>query len=314
MSARQKMTLQQLAASALRKQLRKLSREADRVCSGDNIEALHQVRVVVRRLRSALTVFAGCFPEKQRRSWRKALRRLTRGLGRPRDLDVQIALVHGILDKCGDAALRPGIDRLLLRLRQRRAGLSGRMERALARFAQDRVNDQMLAAAETLAARRAPSAAASPDPRAACRGAILGALADLAAYRQCLLNPDDAQRHHAMRIRAKRLRYALEVCSEAYGRRLKPMIDAARTLQTLLGDLHDGDLWLSDLAAFEAAERQRTKEYFGHDRPFARLKPGLDHLAADRRQRRDQIFHALGAAWRAIEQRGVWTKLAALLD
>lgn len=314
MASPKTMTLEHLVASTLRRQLRKLSREAARARSDNGMEPLHQVRVAARRLRSTLAVFGDlCFRERSLRSWRKSLRRLTRRLGRPRDLDVQIAFVRGVLEAGSHASLRPGMERLYLRLRQRRDKHGGRTEKALTRFAADQTAQQMLAAAHALTPCDAPGDA-SRDLHAACRNSIHGALAELFSYRDCLLNPDDTQRHHAMRIRAKRLRYAMEVCCPAYGCRLKPMIEAARTLQTLLGELHDCDVWLRDLAAFEAAEWRRTEEYYGHSRPFDKLKPGLDSLVADRRQRRQDIFRTLGATWRTFEKRGVWTKLATILD
>jgi hypothetical protein len=41
--------------------------------------------------------FAECFDPKKTAAWRRRLRRLTRGLGAARDLDVQIAFVQRVL-------------------------------------------------------------------------------------------------------------------------------------------------------------------------------------------------------------------------
>jgi CHAD domain-containing protein len=60
-------------------------------------EALHDVRVAVRRLTSALDVFADGLEEEPRRRARRMLRSDAEPLGRARDLDVQIALVRRFL-------------------------------------------------------------------------------------------------------------------------------------------------------------------------------------------------------------------------
>ena len=83
-----------LAAWYLRRQVKQLAGQLDGVRRGEDIEFVHRARVASRRLRAALKVFADCFPAgsfKTRRKetcgpgnlkrWRKAIRRLTKGLG-----------------------------------------------------------------------------------------------------------------------------------------------------------------------------------------------------------------------------------------
>ncbi|NIA21323.1 MAG: CHAD domain-containing protein, partial [Anaerolineaceae bacterium] len=134
------------------------------------------------------------------------------------------------------------------------------------------------------------------------------------AYQDCLWNPHDIERHHQMRIEAKRFRYAMETLSDAYPEKLKQFISAAKALQTLLGELHDCDIWIDQSEAFLKSERQRTIDYYGTDRPFARLKVGIEYLLEQRRLQRQELFGRLGDLWNELSRNKIWEKLVQKLD
>ena len=94
-------------------------------------EALHDVRVAVRRLTSALDVFADGLEEVPRRSARRMLRRDAEPLGRARDRDVQIALVRRFLTtaRSGEQA---GIAHVLEMLARERAETESELAPAIA--------------------------------------------------------------------------------------------------------------------------------------------------------------------------------------
>ena len=58
---------------------------------GSDIEALHDMRVAVRRMRAAVQLFRPYLPKKHAAYLRKDLRRLGRALGPARDCDVMLA-------------------------------------------------------------------------------------------------------------------------------------------------------------------------------------------------------------------------------
>ncbi len=58
--------------------------------SGD-VEAVHDMRVGLRRLRVAIKNFAACFSEEDRQQWRNRMEHLADALGSVRDLDVMVA-------------------------------------------------------------------------------------------------------------------------------------------------------------------------------------------------------------------------------
>jgi CHAD domain-containing protein len=94
-------------------------------------EALHDVRVAVRRLTSALDVFADGLDEEPRRRARRMLGRDAEPLGRARDLDVQIALVRRFL-KNARTSEQAGIAHVLELLAGERADVEADVAPAIA--------------------------------------------------------------------------------------------------------------------------------------------------------------------------------------
>jgi CHAD domain-containing protein len=144
-------------------------------------------------------------------------------------------------------------------------------------------------------------------------GHIRNRLGDVLACEHTLGDPQNIAGHHQLRIAAKRLRYTMEICSPIYEGRLSPAIKAVKKMQTLLGDAHDCDVWIADVEAFMAAERTRTVGYFGHSRPFNRLKPGLQRLIDERRRHHQEAFGALIEHWRTLGDKGFWGQLDGVL-
>jgi CHAD domain-containing protein len=305
-----------LAAAYAARHLAALSKHLKSVGDGSRGECIHLARVAARRLRVAIKVFSPCFPTKPARRWRRQLRRLLRTLGDARDLDIQIAQLDEFLASTDDRRLQPGIERLGLRLRQQRDRRQDDLLAAVKRFRRSGAPDEMRQSLTRLGPGRIRSSADVRSRTVFAEGSrqILAALQTLLGHRDCLWNPRDVARHHAMRIAAKRLRYAMEAFAAAYPSKLKPQIDAARHLQTALGDLHDCDMWIERIDAFVREERKRTEEYFGHTRPFARLRPGLEHLLEQHRRKRDHLFAEAGRTWSRFGDQAVWEKLVQTLD
>src|SRR5438093_5912812 len=72
---------------------RKVMKARRRVLSGEDGEAIHDVRVATRRLQAALEVFASCLPERRRRRLEKRARKIRRGLGARRNAWVLVRLL-----------------------------------------------------------------------------------------------------------------------------------------------------------------------------------------------------------------------------
>jgi CHAD domain-containing protein len=97
------------------------------VLRGDDVRAVHDMRVGLRRLRSGIATFASCFPKERVRPLQASLKRNARRLGVVRDADVHLAALRSALGGA-PMAERPGITYAIEELTVRR-------RRALARLA-----------------------------------------------------------------------------------------------------------------------------------------------------------------------------------
>jgi CHAD domain-containing protein len=109
-------------------------------------------------------------------------------------------------------------------------------------------------------------------------------LGELQALAEDALEPDAASAQHDMRIAAKRLRYVLEIVARCLGPKAAQARDAAKALQSVLGEVHDCDTMLTH------AE-------------------GVESLQALLQARRELHFHRFRELWQAQAQSGVWDAL-----
>jgi CHAD domain-containing protein len=302
---------QLFAAETLLRYLQVLVDERDSIRRAEEHSALHRMWVASRRLRSLLPWFAVCLPRKQCPVWRKEIRRLARALGVARDVDVQIASVEQYLEAYSEEQERLGINRLLLRLQQQRQHLQEQVVAALARLEDSHLLDDM---EETLHALAAQAHAhhvemQSPYVYRKARKVMQTRLKALLAYEPYVQQPDRSKELHAMRIATKRLRYMMQACAPLYQGELEAPIDAMETLQDMLGDIHDCDVWNDRLPQFVETERARTLVYFGHTESFEPLVSGVHAFRANRQQYRTQRYQDLVAFWQELHTQQMWEHL-----
>jgi CHAD domain-containing protein len=275
---------------------------------------LHRTRVASRRLRAVLTMFGDCWRRKQVKTWKREIRQLARELSEARDHDVQIEFLDASLARVADPALVPGIARLLSHAEQQRQWLQPRILRAVDCIEHSVVLKDMQAAARRVLD-DAGEVAVAPGAAARRRAAksVRKRLKKLMAEAPGLQSADHSQQHHAMRIAAKRLRYALELARPHRSPELEAIADMIKRMQTLLGEIHDCDIWAENLDAFARTEAEQVHVFFGDSRRFNRLLPGIDYLRKDRKARREQCFGELAAFWQELSEKRVWERLIELL-
>lgn len=202
-----------------------------RLLSGRDAAALHQARVALRRLRSALRIFRPIIAGAQEESLRAELRWLTAELGTARNLDV-------LLERSTGSALHARIvvaretayDRVDNVLRSARA-------RALMLDLTEWVaTGDWLNATEATAARDRPVRAFAAD--------ALGRLRRRVKRRGRHLARADDETRHTVRKDAKKLRYGAEFFAGLYDtprerRRHRKFVAALADLQDELGALND---------------------------------------------------------------------------
>jgi CHAD domain-containing protein len=213
---------------------------------GDQPEPVHQARVATRRLRSDLQTFAEFLDGRWAADLRAELRWLGSELGAVRDLEVQ-------RDRLRDHAGRlpapeaEAARRVVRRLDADRAATKADLITMLSqpRYAQLRARLRSAAACPVYTdAALAPAdvalVAVVRRPWKKVRAAV-GQLGD---------NPPD-EALHAVRVRAKRCRYAAEACEPVFGRRSRRLARAMANVQDVLGEHHDAIVagaWLAKTA------------------------------------------------------------------
>jgi CHAD domain-containing protein len=120
------MPVDQAARAIVRTLLEAFTNETPAVLRND-VKATHDMRVAIRRLRTALATFSSSFPKKRLAGHVDAIRRTGRRLGAVRDADVHLGVLRGALAGATEAET-PGIAYAI-------ETLTARRRRALADFA-----------------------------------------------------------------------------------------------------------------------------------------------------------------------------------
>ncbi|MFC1636053.1 CHAD domain-containing protein [Planctomycetota bacterium] len=311
-------SFQLLACRHVRTQTKTLRVRIDSIRIGDDIESIHQARIASRRICTALSIFKAAFPAKKIRRWGKHIRRLIQGLGTARDKDVQIEFVaRMVADRAPKKrADLPGLKRLLFRLRQEREAIQPRVIKTLDQLDATGILSEMLTQTtkSTSRLRKAGRDLRSPfvlerrarDIRRTCN--------KLLRLQSCLEDAEAIQQHHRMRIAAKKLRYTMKIYKKVFDKQLDETIRVIRHVQTLLGDIHDCDVWCELIQTFTQEERQRTIEYYGHARSFHRLRLGFEYLRNERITHRRETFNELVALWKELQGSKFWEELIISLE
>jgi inorganic triphosphatase YgiF len=211
------------AAAALSTLLRacaaQIGDNADGALTHDDPEWIHQLRIGTRRLRSCLALMRGTVPEERRVPVADDAQWLARALGPARDLDV---LVDQTLPALRERAT-PASDRALASF-ARRARLARHEARAAARAAvsSPRFTRLLMSAGALAATPRLGAPAGSQAARVLARATRRFAAPWLARRHRKLLRLAHDLAHagpeerHAVRLAAKRLRYATEFFADAF--------------------------------------------------------------------------------------------------
>lgn len=150
------------------------------------------------------------------------------------------------------------------------------------------------------------------EPRFADVGGeiVRARFAELRKSASSLCRPFGVEELHETRIKAKRLRYAVELFSQCWGRRVEPFAAEVAQFQEHLGLLHDCDVWIDDLGA-------RLKR-LAKKRPRASTRAAADRRAAARllahfTEERTRHYNSALALWEHWEESRFESRLAAAI-
>jgi CHAD domain-containing protein len=235
--------LSEAGRKALRFQFARMLGQEAGTRLGDDIEALHHMRVATRRLRAAFEVFDVAFESGELKPYRRGLRQAGRALGKVRDLDVLMDKARKYIAGLPEDR-RQGLDPLLEYWTAQRAAAREEMLAYLDGKDYADFKRQFNIFLNTPGAGARPVPPGQPVPhtvRDLAPALIYERLAAVRAYAP-LLADAPVETLHALRIEFKKLRYTVEYFQEALGKRSKIVLDLCKQLQDHLGDLNDAEV------------------------------------------------------------------------
>ena len=237
-----------VARAAIGKSAMQLIESDPKLRVSDDVEAVHQARVAVRRLRSDLQTFSPLFENEWVCELRERLRWLQDRFSPVRDIDILVQHIEELAEE-----LSPNETTHAAQLidewheEQKRAHETLRNEIREPRYT-ELLNAIVQAATHPREIEMAKQSACDVTPKL-----LQGAFKKVRkAVRRAGLPPSDRDLHQ-IRIKAKHLRYGAEAFACVLGRRAERLAAEAEELQTILGDEHDGVVMMKRLREFNGS-------------------------------------------------------------
>jgi len=247
------MTASEVAFAVLRKQFGTFVANEPGTRLGEDIEALHDMRVAARRMRAAMAAFRPFLSPRVQRI-REELGWVAAALGEVRDLDVQLERMaewrQGFSPEEAHA-----LDAIEALLQARRSTARRRMLAVLNSRRYDRLIERfgvvlVRGPAKSFAPGRTPILAAAPDllEKRYRRVRKLG---------DPITPNSPATDYHLLRIDAKKVRYALEFVGPVYGKPAIEFSERMTALQDVLGLHQDAEVAIEMLRETAATQGRR---------------------------------------------------------
>lgn len=303
----------QYCARSLFPNIQTLKKSSAKILNRSNIDDIHDLRVSTRRVRTILDVFSDQLPNKKAKLWEKEIRTITKSFGHVRDLDVQIDLINKIYKSTEGQNLRSGLRRVRLRLNQKRQQKQADTSKANKLIFKSPSLVEMEMWVKSVNDKTDNDLFFSDDLFQVGYKKIQSRLDEFLFYEVFIFDPSRISELHQMRIKAKRLRYSLEVFSDLYQHETDFALDITRQVQEYLGDIHDCDVWINFLPDFLDKEFDRIKKFYGYSSPFSRIKPGIEYLINNREKERKRLYNDFINDWKKWKFDETWLNLRKVL-
>ena len=301
-------------ANFMLEQVIRLENEINGALDARDIEHIHRMRVASRRLRNAFEHFKDCFPKKTFKNWQEDIRMITKSLGTARDLDIQIERLSGLYNDSMDPGIKPGYQRLLLRLKQRRAKAQEKVNKTLNRMREEKTLEKIRLGIKKLSIDTENVYLFTPALYQRSFNAINATLVDFLSHEEYIHSPENVEELHAMRIAGKKLRYSIELFAPIYKQTMIPYVQIMKDIQDQLGNIHDDDIWISWLPTFIVKEKKRITDFYGTSSPIDKLLPGIASLIEDRKNARSMEYQTFMATWKTHQDENTWPVLENIIN
>jgi CHAD domain-containing protein/transposase-like protein len=260
---------------------------------GQDIEAVHDMRVATRRMRSALRLFKPFFEPGTLRPFRRYLRRIALALGEVRDRDVFLEKALRFLNDHPEIDLSPLITTWEAQRQQARCALIDQMDgKGFGRFVTE-FHSFLTTPGMGAMPLPSPGDATAYQVRHIAPRVIYEHYEQVRAY-DPVLDGASLLTLHALRIAFKRLRYTMEFFEEVLGPEVKLVTKDIKGMQDHLGDLNDTRVVGEVLREFVD---QHNADYSGV--PIF-LRPdisGVLHYARARVAEQEHLLDTFPEAW-----------------
>ncbi len=222
----------ELAGATLAQQLEAVWQLAKPACStADDPDSVRKLRVATRRALVSCQAFRELLPERRLKRIRKALKRLRRAAGATRDLDVLLEFIEKRAAKTDDARLADLCAAIAARREEAQQALTQEYER-LVRKEFSRRSDRLIDSIEWR------GNGDEPDLASMARAHLAPAAASFVTQARADFTSIDQL--HELRLRGKRLRYAVELFGASLHEAAAQKLDRRlRKTQRRLGRLND---------------------------------------------------------------------------
>jgi CHAD domain-containing protein len=229
------LTVEEAFALILQNNLESVQVWAPIALRGEDIEGVHQMRVCLRRIRSALTVFRSAIRKKTTKSLSNEIRWAAKALDRARDLDVYIT--ENLASKGNGQQKR--LRKIAEKHRQEAYEqveelIKGRRYATLCKEFNDWIEARKWC--ENISADQQGRFQENITPFAS---RVLEEHRSLILEYGKEIDQLDNETLHKLRIECKKLRYATEFFKPLYGGKMKSFTGHLKNLQDLLGLIHD---------------------------------------------------------------------------
>ncbi len=223
--------------NVLRDQWTEMRRLRRAVLATGELEDIHDLRVASRRFRAVLKLFSPFTPRKQTTVLQSQARKLTRALGRLRNIDEAGTFFLAILPSgsAGHARAPRSVITVLADLRKDEAA---RVRTVLKAFKPKRLGPLVREVASGMAGDLSPdlSAAGFPAYLADTSLELLQRIHDHLAAAKAPENPEE---RHALRIAVKKWRYFIEIVTRILDRDYAAVLERLKNYQSVLGRMND---------------------------------------------------------------------------
>ncbi|PQV64374.1 CHAD domain-containing protein [Abditibacterium utsteinense] len=271
---------------------------------GSDADALHDMRVDLRRLRTAMSNFEGSpsaplLSKSLRleiRGARRDIGKLGDKLGAVRDFDVLEDYVRVYVKKQLKAEMEsaPGLFELLQTLQSERDHAFKPMQKALKKAEkEDGLHEEF--GRWSLGLPAAKSSAISY--REAAQILLKTRIDEVFSHQNSLDAGAEEEEQHELRKSLRRVRYTLETMSVCFAKPIKPLVKTLVEMQDTLGEMQD-----------RAVLQSVVHRVFGDEKRPADVVQFLSHGE----KRKSYLLGQTRTLWKSAQSQGFWDELSAL--